>query len=419
MAYGDPNSVFVEVRNTDTSGVGKASLIIQGKDTTGMLVAQDTLDVRSSTTVTLTPGYPLETLPALEAFSDGDVNIRNALTTVGAITAPSVTTNAITLDGIDVGTALADTYSTSMVDALLSEKSNWGDVYERGYLYTQLETNALLAQKQDTLTTANVDESTTHQILTLGNVKILEEGAGINIVSHSDKLVLSATDSGNVYTKAEVDSLLLQKEDEVTGNSSLTVGTLGVGGAITAPSVTTNAITLDGIDVAQNIAARALAVDLLVKANASDVYTRTEVDYRINAIPTPFLSDARISLFSVSVLSTPLTYFTMDAGSGAAAAGLSVALNQTITIAAAGLYFIGHGARGNDGGTYGVTRVVGAGALPSTVMKEDVHDSTSIIRYLPGGTTLTTEQVLPYNDIYSHPAGNNYWEGHFEVVRLF
>ena len=243
-----------------------------------MLVAQDTLDLRSSTNLTLTPGYPLETLPALEAFTDGDVNIRNALTTVGAITAPSVTTNAITLDGIDVGTALANTYSTSMVDALLSEKSNWGDVYERGYLYTKLETNALLAQKQDTLTTANVDESTTHQILTLGNVKILEEGAGINIVSHSDKLVLSATDSGNVYTKAEVDSLLLQKEDEVTGNSSLTVGTLGVGGAITAPSVTTNAITLDGIDVAQNIAARALAVDLLVKANESDVYTKLATD---------------------------------------------------------------------------------------------------------------------------------------------
>ena len=30
MEYGDPNSVFCEFKNTDTSGLGKASIILTG-----------------------------------------------------------------------------------------------------------------------------------------------------------------------------------------------------------------------------------------------------------------------------------------------------------------------------------------------------------------------------------------------------
>ena len=122
-------------------------------------------------------------------------------------------------------------------------------------------------------------------------------------------------------------------------------------------------------------------------------------------------------MLSNSALSTPLTYSDMHEGSGAATAGLSVALNQTITVSEAGLYFIGHSSRGQNSGGYGVTRVIGAPDLPSPTAANDVLDGLSSIRYLPAGAALSTELVSPYTDIRTD-TGVSY-NGHFEIVRRF
>ena len=75
-------------------------------------------------------------------------------------------------------------YTQSVLDAMLSTKADYGDIYERGVLYTKIETHNLLTTKQNNLTTDTTDATTTHQILNGNIVKILEEGTYINIVSH-------------------------------------------------------------------------------------------------------------------------------------------------------------------------------------------------------------------------------------------
>ena len=39
VSYGDANSVALEVVNTDTNNLGKSTVIVQGKDTVALLVA--------------------------------------------------------------------------------------------------------------------------------------------------------------------------------------------------------------------------------------------------------------------------------------------------------------------------------------------------------------------------------------------
>ena len=74
-------------------------------------------------------------------------------------------------------------YTQSVLDAMLSTKADHGDIYERGVLYTKIETNNLLNNKQNSLTTDLTDDTNTHQILNGTTVKIMEEGTNINTVS--------------------------------------------------------------------------------------------------------------------------------------------------------------------------------------------------------------------------------------------
>ena len=81
-------------------------------------------------------------------------------------------------------------YTRTVIDALLTHKADYADVYERSLLYTRLETNNLLNTKQDNLATDSTNDTTTHAILNGHIVKILEEGTNINIESHGTKLVI-------------------------------------------------------------------------------------------------------------------------------------------------------------------------------------------------------------------------------------
>ena len=83
--------------NTDTSNLGKSTVIIQGKVTTTFLVADQTFDIRSTTNATLTPDYGNASGPALECFANGDCNVRNNITALGTINSP-----ALQIAGVDV-----------------------------------------------------------------------------------------------------------------------------------------------------------------------------------------------------------------------------------------------------------------------------------------------------------------------------
>ena len=115
----------------------------------------------------------------------------------------------------------ATTYTKTEVDDILSTKADSSDIYERDVLYTKIETNNLLNNKQNNLTTDLTDDTTTHKMRNGNIVKILEEGTHINIESHPTKLVInSTTDLSNDYTQTEVNSLLNNKQDSIssTGN---------------------------------------------------------------------------------------------------------------------------------------------------------------------------------------------------------
>ena len=73
----------------------------------------------------------------------------------------------------------------------MTEKADKSHIYERGYLYTKIDTNNLLSDKQNNLITDLTDDSTTHQILNGNRVKLLEEGTNINIDSYATKLVIN------------------------------------------------------------------------------------------------------------------------------------------------------------------------------------------------------------------------------------
>ena len=134
MSYNDANSVSCELKNSDANGLGKASFILTGKNVSGAIVVDQEFDLRTPAQITLSPGYPLTTQSTLTALANGDVSISNDLTCAGGITAP-----ALTLGNVDVGAALANTYSSPMVDALLTQKADYGDVYDRLLLYTKLK----------------------------------------------------------------------------------------------------------------------------------------------------------------------------------------------------------------------------------------------------------------------------------------
>ena len=79
-------------------------------------------------------------------------------------------------------------------------------VYERSVLYTKIETNNLLNNKQNNLSTLLGDDATTFQILNGTKVKALREGSNIQMtaLTGGDEIQIEAvippTDLSNYYT---------------------------------------------------------------------------------------------------------------------------------------------------------------------------------------------------------------------------
>ena len=155
----------MDISNTHTgTGDGTAGLLLAGKTSSGLLIAADTLELRSAdSNVTLHPGYSAgQSQPALEAFGNGDVNVRGDLTVIGNVGAPGVI-----LGGVDLRTELdsralavdllvkansSDVYTRTELDGFLALKANSSDTYPRAVLYQKSEVDSRLAAKQDTLT---------------------------------------------------------------------------------------------------------------------------------------------------------------------------------------------------------------------------------------------------------------------------
>ena len=160
----------MDISNTHTgTGDGTAGLLLAGKTSSGLLIAADTLELRSAdSNVTLHPGYSAgQSQPALEAFGNGDVNVRGDLTVIGNVGAPGASVSTLTLGGVDVRTDLdsralavdllvkansSDVYTRTELDGFLALKANSSDTYPRAVLYQKSEVDSRLAAKQDTLT---------------------------------------------------------------------------------------------------------------------------------------------------------------------------------------------------------------------------------------------------------------------------
>ena len=113
-------------------------------------------------------------------------------------------------------------YDRTYVDAALSTKANVANVYDRTQLYTQIETNGLLTNKQNNLSTLLGDDATTFQILNGTKVKALREGSNIQMTSliGGDEIEIEAvippTDLSDYYTKTEVDNSLASKQSALS-----------------------------------------------------------------------------------------------------------------------------------------------------------------------------------------------------------
>ena len=169
--------------------------MVDGKNARGLLIADDTLELRSAdSNVTLHPGYVPggSTLPALEAFANGDVNVRGDLTVIGGVGAPSASVSTLSLGGVDVRTDL-DSRALA-VDVLL--KANSSDVYLRSQLYTQTETDSLLGAKANSL--------------------------DVYTITQLDGFLAAKANSANVYDRAvlyqktQVDAFLAAKQDTLS-----------------------------------------------------------------------------------------------------------------------------------------------------------------------------------------------------------
>ena len=228
---------FLEVVNTDTANAGRAGLMVDGKNLTGFLVADTTLDVRAvNGNVTLTPGYPLTSLPALEAFTNGDVNVRGDLTVIGNVGAPNASVSTLTLGGVDVRTDL-DSRALA-VDLLV--KANSSDVYLRGQLYTRTEADALLAAKQDTLT--------------------FYDGAfyfeyGLLKPSSSTVRALAPGSNTSVTPSASGDALIVDVAPTISVSTVSTTGNVSCGGSL-GVGTSSPVYLLDVVGTGLNAAAR-------------------------------------------------------------------------------------------------------------------------------------------------------------------
>ncbi len=136
-------------------------------------------------------------------------------------------------------------YDTTYINAALSTKANVADVYDRTQLYTQIETNNLLNNKQNSLSTLLGDDATTFQILNGTKVKALREGSNIQMtaLNGGDEIEIEAvippTNLSNYYTKTEVDNSLALKEDAITSYVTVQNGISGPSATLAAFSTHT------------------------------------------------------------------------------------------------------------------------------------------------------------------------------------
>ena len=215
----------------------------------GLLLAADTLELRSAdSNVTLHPGYSAgSSQPALEAFANGDVNVRGDLTVIGNVGAPGASVSTLTLGGVDVRTDL-DSRALA-VDLLV--KANSSDVYLRSELYTQTETDNLLGAKANSL-----DVYTRTEL----------DGFLALKANSSDTYTRAV-----LYQKSEVDSRLAAKQDTLTFYDD--VGNFEYG--LLKPSSSTVRALAPGSNtsVTPSASGDALYVDVAPTLNVSTVTT--------------------------------------------------------------------------------------------------------------------------------------------------
>ena len=131
-------------------------------------------------------------------------------------------------------------YDRTYMDATLSTKANTANVYDRTQLHAQIETNNLLNNKQNNLSTLLGDDASTFQILNGTTSKALREGSSIQMtaLNGGDEIeteaVIPPTDLSNYYTKTEADTLLASKEDTITSSVNVQNGLSGPSATLVA-----------------------------------------------------------------------------------------------------------------------------------------------------------------------------------------
>eukprot|EP00969_Alexandrium_andersonii_P059471 2619361-Alexandrium_andersonii.AAC.1 len=78
-------TALISVKNWEGAGAGKAGVEVSGANVTGWLMADQTLDLFTTTAkdITLSPGYSGTLDPALRAYASGEVHVKGALSQGG------------------------------------------------------------------------------------------------------------------------------------------------------------------------------------------------------------------------------------------------------------------------------------------------------------------------------------------------
>jgi Cu/Ag efflux protein CusF len=137
----------------------------------------------------------------------------------------------IQIEAVIPPTDLSNYYDKTYVDAVLSTKANVSNVYDKSVLYTKIEIDGFMNNKQNNLSTLVGDDATTFQVLNGTKVKSLREGSNIQMtaLSGGDEIQIEAvippTDLSNYYTQSETNNLLNTKQNNLS-TISLDIPTL-------------------------------------------------------------------------------------------------------------------------------------------------------------------------------------------------
>ena len=189
-------------------------------------------------------------------------------------------------------------YNKTQTNALLDDKANVADVYDKTETYNKDEADTLLDDKanvgdsytkaeDDALLDLKMDKTSTYTKQEIDDALDLKaDKTSVYTIAQTDTLLALKADVATTYTKTQTDALLDDKSDKATTYTKTEVNTLlddKSDKATTYTKTEVNTLLDDKADKLTTYTKTQTDTLLDAKANQATTYTKTEVDTLLNA----------------------------------------------------------------------------------------------------------------------------------------